>query len=41
MMKSRKLIGAQFLKIETSYLRETESCIHSAWIVSVYFELTR
>jgi len=40
MMKSRKLIGAQFLKIKTSYLRETESCVQSVWIFFVYFELT-
>ena len=40
MVKRRKLIGAQFLKIKTSYLMATDSCVQSAWIVSVYFEVT-
>ena len=40
MTKSWKLIGAQYLEIKTSYLRETESCVQPSWIVSVYFELT-
>jgi len=35
-----KLIGAQFLNIKTSCLKETMSCVQPAWIISVYFELT-
>ena len=37
-MKSRKLIGAQFLKIKTLYLWAL-SCIQPSWIVSVNFEV--